>query len=172
MKAREKAIGHAKTNQDAIEKMRNSWILLLCLLLCACNKPQDGFQIEALDKNGIQPAKFIFDADSSLTYTTYFCSRFNLAKINNDKLKLFIVATSPSGFSFRDTVDFPLYTKVGQDSFDKFTKVDIQLRRMVNIEWTYRYNVSNVETGLWEITARPDDYTGLNSIGFSYIITE
>ena len=101
-------------------RRRNSFaILLACLALTACNKPQEGYQYAVLDSYGIKEAVFEFDMDSTLTYDTFFCCRYDLGQIDRDHVRLFIKAVSPAGFTYRDTVDFPLYRSKAQAKGDR-----------------------------------------------------
>lgn len=148
---------------------RNSFaILLACLALTACNKPQESYQYAVLDPYGIKEVVFGFDMDSTLTYDTFFCCRYDLSQIDRDHVRLFVKAVSPSGFTYRDTVVFPLYSSRTQMKGDRYTKFDIEQNWTANIEWTWRTSVSSREAGVWTIYARPESYTGLHSLGFSY----
>ena len=150
-------------------RRRNSIaILLFCLLLTACNKPQEHYQYAVLDPDGIKDAVFSFDIDSAVSYSTFFCCRYDLGQIDADNLKLFIKAVSPAGFTYRDTVVFPLYSSVAQAADDPYTRFNIEQNWNANIEWTWRLDVVGNEHGLWTIYARPADFTGLHSLGFSY----
>lgn len=148
---------------------RNSFaILLACLALTACDKPQESYQYAVLDPYGIKEVVFGFDMDSTLTYDTFFCCRYDLSQIDRDHVRLFVKAVSPSGFTYRDTVVFPLYSSRTQMKGDRYTKFDIEQNWTANIEWTWRTSVSSREAGVWTIYARPESYTGLHSLGFSY----
>lgn len=150
-------------------RRKNSFaILLACLALTACNKPQEGYQYAVLDSYGIKEAVFEFDMDSTLTYDTFFCCRYDLGQIDREHVRLFIKAVSPAGFTYRDTVDFPLYRSKAQAKGDRYTKFNIEQNWNANIEWTWRTNVSSAQAGVWTISARPERYTGLHSLGFGY----
>ena len=148
----------------------HSFILLLaCLALTACHKPQESYQYAVLDKDGIEEAVFSFDMDSTARYTTYFCCRYDLGAIDRERVRLFVKVVSPSGFTYRDTVVFPLYKSLAQAKSDSFTKFDIEQNWNANIEWIWRTGVSSREAGVWTVSARPESYKGLHSLGFSYI---
>ena len=148
----------------------HSFILLLaCLALTACHKPQESYQYAVLDRDGIEEAVFSFYMDSTASYTTYFCCRYDLGAIDRERVRLFIKVVSPSGFTYRDTVVFPLYKSLAQAKSDSFTKFDIEQNWNANIEWIWRTGVSSREAGVWTVSARPESYKGLHSLGFSYI---
>lgn len=148
---------------------RNSFaILLICLALTACHKPQERYQYAVLDSYGIADAVFEFDMDSTLAYNTYFCCRYDLGQIDRDHVRLFIKVVSPSGFTYRDTVVFPLYSSVAQAKGDSYTNFNIEQNWNANIEWIWRTNVSSLEAGVWTVSARPESYKGLHSLGFRY----
>ena len=153
-----------------VTRRRNSFpVLLACLLLLtACNKPQENYQYAVLDVNGIKEAVFQFDMDSAVSYSTFFSCRYDLGQIQADNVTLFIKAVSPAGFTYRDTVVFPLYRTTAQAKEDPYTRFDIEQNWNANIEWTWRVDVVGNEHGLWTVSARPDNYTGLHSLGFSY----
>ncbi|MBO4764435.1 MAG: hypothetical protein J5508_01830 [Bacteroidales bacterium] len=148
----------------------HSFILLLaCLALTACHKPQESYQYAVLDRDGIEEAVFSFDMDSTASYTTYFCCRYDLGAIDRESVRLFVKVVSPSGFTYRDTVVFPLYMSLAQAKSDSFTKFNIEQNWNANIEWIWRTGVSSREAGVWTVSARPESYKGLHSLGFSYI---
>lgn len=149
-------------------RRNNFAILLVCLLLTACNKPQENYQFAVLDPDGIKDAVFSFDMDSAVSYSTFFSCRYDLGQIVSDNVKLFIKAVSPAGFTYRDTVVFPLYSSVSQAADDPYTRFNIEQNWNANIEWTWRTNVSSLEAGIWTVSARPESYTGLHSLGFRY----
>ncbi|MBR5735443.1 MAG: hypothetical protein IKX60_01415 [Bacteroidales bacterium] len=149
-------------------RKNSSILLLLCLSLLSCNKPQDSYQYAVLDTDGIKEAVFYFDMDSAVSYSTFFSCRYDLGQIDTDKVKLFIKATSPAGFTYRDTVVFPLYRSAEQAKDDQYTRFNIEQNWNANIEWTWRVNVIGNEFGRWTVSARPERYTGLHSLGFSY----
>ena len=150
-------------------RRRNSIaILLFCLLLTACNKPQEHYQYAVLDPDGIKDAVFRFDMDSAVSYSTFFSCRYDLSQTEADHVKLFIKAESPAGFTYRDTVVFPLYRSEAQAKDDPHTRFNIEQNWNANIEWTWRLDVAGNEPGRWTISARPERYTGLHSLGFSY----
>lgn len=150
-------------------RRRNSCIILLALLLLAsCTKPQEHYQYAVLDPDGIQDAVFRFDMDSAVSYSTFFSCRYDLGRIDADNVKLFIKAVSPAGFTYRDTVFFPLYRSAAQAEDDHNTRFNIEQNWNANIEWTWRLNVASAEHGVWTINARPESYKGLHSLGFSY----
>ena len=144
-------------------------LLLACLALTACHKPQERYQYTPLDTDGIKEAVFEFDMDSIVSYSTYFCCRYDLGQIDRDNVRLFIKVVSPSGYTYRDTAVFPLYTSIAQAKGDPYTKFDIELNWNANIEWIWRTGVSSHEAGVWTVSARPESYKGLHSLGFSYI---
>lgn len=148
----------------------HSFVLLLaCLALTACHKPQESYQYAVLDRDGIEEAVFSFDMDSTASYTTYFCCRYDLGVIDRESVRLFVKVVSPSGFTYRDTVVFPLYKSLAQAKSDSFTKFNIEQNWNANIEWIWRTGVSSREAGVWTVSARPERYKGLHSLGFSYI---
>lgn len=146
-------------------------IFLLCLALMSCAKPQESYQFVALDPDGIKDAKFSFALDSAVTYTTYFSCRYDLGAVDSDNVKLLIKAESPAGYTYRDTVVFPLYKTAEQAKGDSYTRFNIEHDWYANIEWTWRVNVRGGEYGLWTIYARPENFQGLHSLGFSYRTT-
>ena len=148
----------------------HSFVLLLaCLALTACHKPQESYQYAVLDRDGIEEAVFSFDMDSTASYTTYFCCRYDLGAIDRESVRLFVKVVSPSCFTYRDTVVFPLYKSLAQAKSDSFTKFNIEQNWHANIEWIWRTGVSSREAGVWTVSARPESYKGLHSLGFSYI---
>ena len=150
-------------------RRRNSFVILLALLmLAACTRPQERYQYVVLDPDGIQDATFQFEMDSAASYSTFFSCRYDLGRIESDSLKMFIKAVSPAGFTYRDTVVFPLYHSEAQAKDDPYTRFNIEQNWNANIEWTWRLDVAGNEFGLWTISARPERYTGLHSLGFSY----
>lgn len=149
-------------------RRNNFAILIALLLLTACNKPQEHYQYAVLDPEGIKEAEFRFDIDSAVSYSTFFGCRYDLGQIEADTLKLFVKAVSPAGFTYRDTVVFPLYRSEAQAKEDPYTRFNIEQNWNANIEWTWRLDVAGNEHGRWTISARPERYTGLHSLGFSY----
>ena len=150
-------------------RRRNSYIILLAiLLLAACTRPQERYQYAVMDPDAVKEAVFQFDMDSAVSYSTFFSCRYDLGQIESDNLKLFIKAVSPAGFTYRDTVVFPLYHSEAQAKDDQYTRFDIEQNWNANIEWTWRLDVASVDHGRWTISARPERYTGLHSLGFSY----
>lgn len=142
--------------------------LLVCLALASCSKPKDNYSFVILNEDGTSDASFLFDIDSAVSYSTYFCCRYDIGRIDREKLKLYIKATAPSGRTYRDTIEFPLYRTKEHAAGDAYTKFHIEQNWNANIEWTWRLNVASEETGEWTIQARPESYTGLHSLGFSY----
>ncbi|MBR4771421.1 MAG: hypothetical protein IK009_01640, partial [Bacteroidales bacterium] len=135
----------------------HSFILLLaCLALTACHKPQDNYQFAVLDRDSVDEAVFAFDMDSTVSYSTFFCCRYDLGVIDRESVRLFVKVVSPSGFTYRDTVVFPLYRSLAQAKGDSYTKFDIEQKWNANIEWTWRTNVSSREAGVWTVSARPE----------------
>jgi len=153
-------------------KLNSIIVLLICLALTACNKPRERYQYAVLDTYGIKDAVFEFDMDSAAVYTTYFCCRYDLGQIDRDYVRLFVKTVSPSGFTYRDTVVFPLYRSLAQAEGDPYTKFNIENNWNANIEWTWRTGVSSPQAGVWTVSARPESYTGLHSLGFSYNIVK
>lgn len=147
----------------------HSFVLLLaCLMATACNKPQEHYQYAVLDTYGVADAVFTFDMDSTVSYSTYFCCRYDLGVIDRDNLRLFIKVVSPSGLTYRDTVVFPLYKSEAQAEDDPYTKFKIEQNWNADIEWPWRTGISSQEAGVWTVSARPERYTGLHSLGFHY----
>ena len=143
-------------------------LALVCLLVTACHKPQEGYQYAVLDRDGVDEAVFSFDMDSTVSYSTYFCCRYDLGAIDRESLRLFVKVVSPSGYTYRDTVVFPLYKSRAQAAGDSYTKFDIEQNWNANIEWIWRSGVSSREAGVWTVSARPESYKGLHSLGFHY----
>ena len=140
------------------------------LLLSACSKPSDGYQLISSAETHSTDGKYVFELnldDSTLSYSTAVAARVNTAQLEQSSVEFQFQVVSPSGESAIERITFPL---AADDRRIKSRRREGSLR---DYEWPWReqIHISPAGTGIWTVfISLPDtqQQEAVKGIGLSY----